>query len=367
MSDQGLPTAAFGKAAGQGDGFGVLWSRSDFPDGARQALGDIARAFGLRGDGGDGEYPPCFALWPIRSPVGWVAVRLRDAGNDAIGRPHTLRIDAVFVEGDDLALAAGLLKANAWPEGDWDEATAFFSTMPTPDHATADVILGVWNGETCPTVLRACHTWYTSGFDVNLDTDGSVLRCRQRPSLGTQAGVKRPRAVYDGGGTVRGRGRDKRSTMKQAFSILVAASLGAAAAFGWHLVETGKLQQEHEAVASRLASERDDARTRADDAQQRQSRLEKEMKSLSLELQDLRNSSQAEKSFESVAKDFHLHNAHELREALKQIRPGQHRDESPQKRVPRILDDMESLLRDLRQTWINVHPAAEHSSPESPQ
>lgn len=349
VSDLGLPTAAYGKAADRGDGFGVLWSRADFPDEARRALGDIAKAFGLKGNGGENQYAPCFALWPIRVPAGWIAARLWDAGADTIDRPHTLRIDAVFVAGEDSGEATGLLRPDVWPDGEWTEKCSV--ALPGQDLQVADGIASAWKGEGRPKVLRVFHKWYTSGFDVDLDRAGEVLRCREPNARKTGGGETGAGGSRGGGGSNGGVRPAGGSTVTRAISMIGMLVLGALLGLGWHTVQVTNIQQRHEATLADVASERDAARAQADQSEQRQSRLEQQVRGLQQEVADARDARRADESFVQVAGDFGIGNAVELRQTLEQVRGRLPPDKSPERRLPRLMNDIESVIQDWKRTW----------------
>lgn len=349
VSDHVLPTAAYGKDADRGDGFGVLWSRADFPDEARRALGDIAKAFGLKGDGRESHYAPCFALWPIRIPAGWIAARLCDAGADAIGRPHTLRIDAVFVEGGDVGEVVGLLRPDVWPDGEWHENCLI--KLPGQDTEVADGIASVWKGEDRPRVLRAFHKWYTSGFDVDLDPAGRVVRCRMSDfgrTGGSKTGAFVSRRASVSTGYLSPRGG---STVTRAVSMIGMIALGTLLGLAWHAVQMTNIQQRHEAILAGVASERDAARAEAEQSRQRESRLEHQVRGFQQEVADARDARRADESFVRVTGEYGIGNAVELRQLLEQVRGRLPPDKSPETRLPRLMNDMESVIQDLKRTW----------------
>jgi hypothetical protein len=188
MMATGLPTAAYGKAANGGDEYGVLWTQQGFADAAQQALRNLARAYQFRGGGcsGDACYPDCFALWPVASNGGWVAARLRDAGNDSLDRLHTLRIDAVFVDavsaGDDHSRLLGFLEPDAWPSRSFDAHDVFKPRPISPSPAVLQSLARGQPAASTSSVLRAYHSaYYTQGahrFDIVLDATGLPVSVR---------------------------------------------------------------------------------------------------------------------------------------------------------------------------------------------
>lgn len=349
MSDLGLPTAAFGKDADRGDEFVVLWSRADFPDEARRALVAISKAFGLQGNGGESRYSPCFAIWPVSVPTGWVAARLRDAGGDAIGRSHTLHIDAVFVESEALGSAAGLLWPDAWPDGDWTETCSI--TLPDRDPQVADAIALRWKGQGRPKVLKASHNWYTSGFDVELDSTGRVVRPREsnvREKGGSEATAGKSHRRDGSTGAVSPR---RGPTLTQVISLIGMLVLGVLFGLGWHTLQIRAMQRRYDVRFADVISDRDAAQARAEQSGQLQSQLERRVKSLEQEVAYARNARRSDESFVLVAKDFNIHNVFELRQALEQLLGRMPPDRSPELRLSRMIDEMESVIQDWKRTW----------------
>ena len=188
MIETGLPTAAYGKATNGRDEYGVLWTQQGFADAAQQALRNLARAYQFRGGGSSGDacYPDCFALWPVANDGGWVAARLRDAGNDSLDRLHTLRIDAVFVDavsaGDDHSRLLGFLEPDAWPSSSFDAHDVFKPHLISPSPAVLQSLASGQPAASTSSVLRAYHSaYYTQGayrFDIVLDATGLPVSVR---------------------------------------------------------------------------------------------------------------------------------------------------------------------------------------------
>jgi hypothetical protein len=199
MMETGMPTAAYGKATNGRDEYGVLWAQSGFGDAAQQALRNLARAYQFRGGGSSGDacYPDCFALWPVANNGGWVAARLRDAGNDSLDRRHTLRIDAVFVDAatveDDHSRLQGFLEPDAWPSKSFDAHGVFKPRLIPPSPSVLQSLAGVQPAASTLSVLRAYHSaYYTQGthrFDIVLDATGLPVSVRTT-TVGTE-----PKAV----------------------------------------------------------------------------------------------------------------------------------------------------------------------------
>ena len=139
--------------------------------------------------------------------------------------------------------------------------------------------------------------------------------------------------------------------MTRAISMIGMLVLGALLGLGWHTVQMRNIQQRHEATLANVASERDAARAQADQSEQRQSRLELQVRGLQQEVADARDARRADESFVQVAGDFGIGNAVELRQALEQVRGRLPPDKSPERRLPKLMNDMESVIQDWKRTW----------------
>lgn len=356
MSPQGLPTAAFGKSASGDDGFRILWSSPGFPEEARRVLGEMARSFGLKGDGGEAPYAPCYALWPTRMPGGWVAARLRDAGKDSFGRPHTLRIDAVYVPDEDLAVATGFLQSSAWQSGDWPELSAAVTSLPASDDALFQRVTRDWQSSSRPSILRAFHRSYTSSFDIELDSGGDVVRRREEVRGPPPFEVNRPQPEPGRSSHPSPRPRPEGTAMRSLASVVIAFAAGAAIAYGWHVWSTKEVAKRHEESLRSVAEARDAERANAEESAQRQARLEQDNKKLAIEVEETREAVQAENGFARVASDYGIGNGAELRQRLKSIPSVSQGDNSPENRFPRLMTDMQSLLNDMQRSWRQLQP-----------
>ena len=254
MRLEGLPTAAFGKCIGADDGFRVLWASSGFPEEARRALGDIAKGFGLKGDGGDTVYAACYALWPLRASQGWVAVRLRDAGKDSFGRPHTLAIDAVFVPADDVSTATGFLQPVAWPRGDWSERQSQAVSLPPPDDLLLRRMREKVHVPHRPSVLRAFHRSYFTSFDVEIDSAGDLVR----PHGGQAGDVMPTQRLVGRASDVRSRAVPRRRGLQRWGASAIAFCLGASVGFCWHAWSVSEMKRLHEVALHKIEKDRKD-------------------------------------------------------------------------------------------------------------
>jgi len=116
----GLPAIVFGAGP---VGFGVLSISVGFPDAARLAFLDFAKAVSWRPAKAEARNAVCLALVP--SPDGVVACRLTEHGNDAYGRGFAMRIEGVLCRHDD-RIWRHFAASSAWPSeriSDCREAT----------------------------------------------------------------------------------------------------------------------------------------------------------------------------------------------------------------------------------------------------
>src|SRR5205085_5694111 len=105
-----FPAAVFG--AGGPSGSNLLGRADDFPPEAEEAVRDLAGRFRWKAPPDGSRLSPCFAAWPAAG--GRLVVRFADAGCDAFGRPHSVRIEAAWVAGDVTGAGAGYLTDAAW-------------------------------------------------------------------------------------------------------------------------------------------------------------------------------------------------------------------------------------------------------------
>lgn len=343
--DRGLPTALFGKSEESGDGFGILWMRDDFPEEGRIALVEIAKAFGLKGSKGSECYPPCFALWPTRGGTGWVAARLRDAGQDSLGRPHTLRIEALHVADKDVAIAANFLNPHTWPSGEWDEIATRTPLPTVRNDKLMDAIREGSQGIDMPSVLRAYHNAYTSRFQIRLDRNGDVVARPERTS-GKQAAA--------------GATPPQRGLSWKLLRVFVPFAAGALLTLAWHSIQVESLRSNSELEKERVAAE---GRRDAESERAERKRLETELKRTKAELQDSEESRKRGSAFSDAAAEYGIENTRDLRKRLAGAGLSQPKEDMPQKNT-RLIEEMKSILDDLKATMSSGRPEA--FKPRSP-
>lgn len=293
----------------------------------------MARAFGLQGSGGSDSYPACYALWPVQDGNGWVAARLRDGGTDTLGRPHTLRIEAVFIAETVASVPVDLLEPSAWPGGEWTESTIVTSSggeSTIPARRLQEAAGGVGRFS----VLRAFHDAYTSRFDIDLDANGVVRSSRFKTSVQNSPVPRKPSS--------------RTSTMKFLMATVIGCALGGLVASLWHSIDRRGMEQRHQAALTRAVEEHEAAETRAAEEEARRIRLEKENNGLRIAAQAARDMSRTEDTYQGVAKTFGFSNARALRHALESLPNRAPVRQSPGERVQLLIDQLQSVIDDLR-------------------
>ena len=81
---------------GQSAGYGILGHSTGFPAPAVEALAQLGRSFSW-GSAAEERLSSCYALGAVPGHTGLLLARLLDVGRDDHQRPHTLRIDAVWL------------------------------------------------------------------------------------------------------------------------------------------------------------------------------------------------------------------------------------------------------------------------------
>lgn len=185
MGKQRLPAAVFGKSEESKDQFKLLWCDHDFPDIAKQALEAVRSGFQFKGSRENTRYKPCYAIWPTKDNQGWIAARFLDAGEDSLGRPHTLRIEAVYLGSVALADAALFLSSENWPTPD---------TFLSPGAATFDAnfseqvllekLLANAGEQGRPSVFRIFEDSSSfGGFQIVIDDHARTIRKTDPPRI----------------------------------------------------------------------------------------------------------------------------------------------------------------------------------------
>lgn len=178
MGKQRLPAAVFGKSEESKDQFKLLWCDHDFPDIAKQALEALRSGFQFKGSRENTRYKPCYAIWPTKDNQGWIAARFLDAGEDSLGRPHTLRIEAVYLGSVALADAALYLSPENWPTPDTflSPGTATFDASFS-DRELLERLLTNSNGDRRPSVFRVFEDSSSfGGFQIVIDEHTRTIR-----------------------------------------------------------------------------------------------------------------------------------------------------------------------------------------------
>lgn len=355
MIETGLPTAAYGKATNGRDEYGVLWTQQGFADAAQQALRNLARAYQFRGGGSSGDacYPDCFALWPVANDGGWVAARLRDAGNDSLDRLHTLRIDAVFVDavsaGDDHSRLLGFLEPDAWPSSSFDAHDVFKPHLISPSPAVLQSLASGQPAASTSSVLRGYHSaYYTQGayrFDIVLDATGlpvSVRTVDTEPRVfASNARVTETDALSSkspSDSMRNGIHRHSRNWLGSLITGIVAMLVGGGAGVLWHKSQSDQAFRD---LQNEFA--REEKQHTRDLTEQQRSAQEKYNSLLSQERQ-LR---EAENSFKALAAEYGFTNAFDMESELTKHGllpraggPG----EPPNQRVRRLYDSLGAEL-----------------------
>ncbi|HEX4591278.1 MAG TPA: hypothetical protein VH120_15180 [Gemmataceae bacterium] len=165
MSELLFAAGYFGLPHDDGE-YRVLGHSPDFPSAAVMALASLGRSFGWRpaGDGSAGtdrRFEDCIALWPAVDGV--LVARLRDAGADEHGRPHSLAIDAAWLpDPAEPSLLAQCLSLAAWPLPTGDPASPL-RLRPAP--ATDDLVERVRRNGRGPLLVAGHRNYYAPAFD----------------------------------------------------------------------------------------------------------------------------------------------------------------------------------------------------------
>jgi hypothetical protein len=128
ISSQRFPAASYGQGS---KGYSVLGCSNDFPETAlNEWVQKITRRLEWRPNldaSGDERYEPGFALWRLEKDPGVLAVRVCDVGRGDRDRPHTLKIDAVYIQKCDFVsnfpVLSPFLDQSAWPSNESDVVT----------------------------------------------------------------------------------------------------------------------------------------------------------------------------------------------------------------------------------------------------
>jgi hypothetical protein len=118
---EGFPSASFGKPPGAG-AYQILGQDEAFaaPEIAR-AFQTICSRFEWKPTRGELVHSPCFAILPTDGAV--LIAKYTDAGRDAAGRPHTLRVECLLADLETFARACSTLDQDQ--AADWEMPDCF--------------------------------------------------------------------------------------------------------------------------------------------------------------------------------------------------------------------------------------------------
>lgn len=174
---QEFPVAVYGKSPEPdgSDQYRLLGRSSDFPQEALAEFEKLAGAIQWSGGGGNRPYPACYAAWPV-GKTGAIVARLTDSGTDHLNRPHTLRIEGVWVGKDQISdwrsVISELLQGIAWLERSLDsvDVPLQLSLGHSNHNLGANVVTALKNADPIPSILIANHKNYrSSGFEIIQD------------------------------------------------------------------------------------------------------------------------------------------------------------------------------------------------------
>lgn len=352
-----IPAAAYGKSAEGRDEYGILWTQQGFSGVAQQSLRNLSRAYQFLGGGGSSEihYPDCFALWPVENG-GWIAARLRDAGRDSLGRPHTLRIDAVFIEAN-VAMAErsrllGFLEPDGWPNDTFDPQVTIRSLPAAVSTRLAENLADFQPATSTATVLRAFSDrtfdkQVRHSFQTVLDGNGELVR-RQSSITGSTAGTaaassrdtQNRAASQTSKPMSRELGRSRR-LLGTLMTSVIALLVGTGGGFVWQKARSDKAIRD---LQVELASREDQHQRELADKQ----RVAQE--SYDSLLAQAKQMKQAEESFKALAADFGFTNVADLETELRKrglpVRSSEPR-ESKWQRVRRLYESLGAELEFL--------------------
>lgn len=175
--EQEFPAVFYGKspAADETDQYRMLGRSSDFPQEALAAFEKLTGAIQWSGGGGNSPYRACYAVWPV-CETGAIVARLTDSGPDRLNRPHTLRIEAVWVGKDQIgdwrSAISELLQDSAWLDRSSDsvDVPLRLSLGHSNQNLGTNVVGALKNTDPVPSILVASHKYYrSSGFEIVQD------------------------------------------------------------------------------------------------------------------------------------------------------------------------------------------------------
>jgi len=192
MTSLTAPSASYGRNTESPepgiDQYQVLFQSACFPTEARKALEHLVSSVQWAGGGTVEKYDDCFALWPVeQSPEGALVARLMDGGRDRLGRPHALRVDAVYLESFALTAApaqlAWMLSVPAWPGEPWTgNSDGINLNIGDAEGAVATALKQALAKRGIPRILIAHHSHFRAqGFDLIFDPEAPAGRSYAAP------------------------------------------------------------------------------------------------------------------------------------------------------------------------------------------
>lgn len=324
VSDQARKGAAYGKPKGasfaEGDQYQVLFRSDGFPDAGEKALIRLANSVQWKGGLSDAAFPASYALWPVEGgEPGVLAARLLDCGHDSLGRPHTLRVEAMYFgitePHDSIEIAARYLAPDGWPAENWTGATDI--RLITTDVRANEP----WSSQTADLVNRLGRVprllvssrglFFDQGFDA-IHAPGGVAGCPDvRRTDPGDIGSMSLRDASSMHGAVRSRD-GRRIALAVFLAIIVGAAGGLAAGIRYEQTRQGTELQATEETIQLQERELQDFKTRLE-AAGRDSLARESL------LQELRAEQKAFQDYRQVLKEQDVISPAHLRARLRRL------------------------------------------------
>ena len=257
-----FPTARFGKAGTSGatsdNEYRLFYSSPDFPHAALREFERFAVAMQWSGGGGDADYEPCFAIWPVAAEKGVLVGRFSDSGADSLHRPHTVLVEAAYVADPAIlnspSCLANLLLADSWPTGNTVRGPLSQPLSLEVRHealsASRELESALTDANRNGSVFVASHTCYrVRGFDLVMETCPSARSLGKFPANTFVQSAQSPTRRRSTSGT----GSIQPWKIACGVLLLVAAMLGGLA---YRLNES--LSETHDALQRERALQRND-------------------------------------------------------------------------------------------------------------
>lgn len=358
MSGNRFPAIAYGKTGADAipgrDLYRILFSSPGFPEGAMSAFERLAASIQWTGDGGEVDYPPCFALWPVGEPAAGVLVaRLADVGRDTLGRPHTIRIDAIYLRSSELAQLASLLNDQAWPQEPWIGPPTELELKSVEAEASLVQALRTESDRIrhLPRLLRATHPNYRSrDFDLELHANPTAQHFPHpaRPPdefRRTQAG---PASVVSSSPTRRGPRRWRPIMVLVAVLVILALALTLLGNLGRFWPGADELHQQQQLVRQL----QEELRTQQSAHQTMSTEVDRLRRALEASDRELTASKDSFDKYREVLGEQRISSPEQLRARLSReapvpSAPGARHSAEPEK-VEQLLQQLEQLVKRLR-------------------